>query len=270
MRASIWSFGIYAVASVIATLTPYWAMQGIKVYDVNDVFVASALFLSIWIGPVVVLSMAAYTRNRARVLGALSGIPLLLLVCVVGMLLEARQILALDQRQFQPPQDQHEIVAIENSVLSGYEGFEACRDMCEQILFKSRYVPAVTDRKGQAWRLYRLARGQACADAALVKQLYGDSCIVMTYQRSIPDALVVRENYEQDQSEIRQGLPYQSTVYELLERTNAQDSLLGRWITSEVPPTSDWAYMWGLREFRVGDPISPPQFYASALGIPVK
>ena len=186
------------------------------------------------------------------------------------MLFEARQILTLDQRQFLPAQNQHQIVAIENSVLSGHEGFEACRDMCEQILFKSRYVPAVSDRKGQAWRVYRLARGQACVDATFVSRLYGDSCIVMTYQRAISDALVIRENYEQDQSEVRRSLPSRSTVYEFLERTNGQESLLGRWITSDVPPASDWAYMWGLREFRVGDPISPQEFYAEALGISVQ
>jgi hypothetical protein len=270
MRPSFWSFGIYAVASIVASLTPYWAMQAFKVYDAGDVFIAAALFLLLWIGPGVVLGTAAYTRDRARVWGALSGIPLLLLFFVGGILFEAQQILALDQRQFLPAQNQHEIVAIENSVLSEHEGFEACRDMCEQILFKSRYVPAVSDRKGQAWRVYRLAHGQACVDAAFVSRLYGDSCIVMAYQRAIPNALVVRENYEQDQSEIRRSLPYRSTVYEFLERTDGQDSLLGRWVTSEVPPASDWVYMWGLREFRVGDPIDPQAFYAEALGIPMQ
>jgi hypothetical protein len=89
----------------------------------------------------------------------------------------------------------------------------------------------------------------------------------MAYQRAIPNALVVRENYERDQSEIRQSLPNQSTVFELLERTDGQDSLLGRWVTVAVPPASDWAYLWGLREFRVGDRFSPGDFYAEALGI---
>jgi hypothetical protein len=270
MRSFLWYFSIYAVSSVLATLTPYLFLDAFEFRRNSDVFILAAAFSLIWIGPAIVLVVAIRTKDRACVIGALSGIPLMLAFYFGVMLIEGEKVRALDQRSFLPAEAQHDIIAIENSIASTEDGFEACQKICEQILLSGRYLLAVDDRAGGVWRIFQLAQSQACETAPMVRQLYAKTCIVMTYRRELPNAIVVRENYDEERSEIMQTLGHRSHAFELLERTNGQERLLGRWVHATVWPASDLVVLWGLRELEVGEYFDPARFYAAALNVSMK
>lgn len=269
MGTFIWNFAKYALASIVVMLAPSWLNTG-PVRDGGDILMGIGLVLLVWVGPAIVLGVALYMRSRARVLGAVSGVPLFLLYCVTAMQMDAMRIRTLEQRQFLPAQSQHTIVAIENSIGGSQSGFDGCDKFCQQILYGGRYVPAVGDGAGEWWRVFQLASGQGCKTAVHVRQRYDDACIVMTYQRKLPDALVIRENFDETRSEILRTLPARSYAYELLERIDGQETVLGRWIDATVWPPITVAELWGLREFKVGEYIDPAKFYAAALNNPVK
>jgi hypothetical protein len=272
---SFWvDFIRYAIASVAATLIPYWMLSGLTV---NDLLLTFLLLPTIWIAPAIVLIRSLFTVKAGPVLGALGGIPLMLL-CFAGLMqIEAMQIRAVDQRQFLPPKSQHRIVAIENSSYSTKDGAKRCSAFCLQMLFDGRYVPAIKHYRRETWTLFQLAHGQTCRESPrasryleLLGRRYADACIITVDQATLSDALVIREYFHSDDPGTRQRWPYRGSLYEFVERTDGNETVLGSWARGEVEPPMLLANLWGLSPFYVGDPFKEAAFYSQALHLPIR
>lgn len=258
----------YAVASVLATVIPYWMMSRLSF---NDLLLGLLLLPFIWVAPAIVLIRSFFMGKPGPVLGALCGIPLMLLGFATQMQIEASQVRAYDQRQFLPPERQHRMIAIENSHFAGEARAEGCSEFCLQMLFDGRYVPVLKKRGEERWTVFELAHGQACLEAPrdsryleLLGRRYADTCIATTELAALPDALVIRENPGKLATRLRL-----ESFCELIERTGGKEVLLSRWVRGRVEPSSNLASRWGLSPFYVGDGIDELAFYAQALDLPI-
>ena len=203
--------------------------------------------------------------------------PSLFAATELGLWLEAEQVLALDQRSISSAQRGHTVLVIEDSYFSLVkEGTESCREICLQILFEGRYVPAVKHSDADLWSVFRLAHGEECVASPrssryleLLGRRYTDVCISVSDETPRRDALVIREHFSRE-SQIWQELPHRSGVRECLERLDNQDRVLTRWVTATLEGAGPWAVFWGLRERKVGAPFQDEEFYTAVLGIPIQ
>lgn len=276
MQSFARDFISYAVLSVVSTLIIY-AMMSSGTISVGGIIFGIILMPLMWLLPLAVFVLAVKRGGKGRVLGALCGIPALLLWQDIHMRIEAHQIMAENQRQFLPVQQTHDLIGIENSYFSEMNGADGCSEYCLQILFEGRHVVAVKDRSTDLWRVFRLAHGKSCYDSPkenryleLLQRRYADVCISMSEGPPPTDALVIREYFYRELSNGEESRPFNISKREFLERINGNDTLLGRWVSGQVEPTSTMFYFLGLGSRNVGDPIDDWEFYEAALGFPIQ
>jgi len=274
MRPFVWDFARYATASVVLTLVPYALMSAGHI-SAGGIIMGLLLLPLIWLGPLVVVIRALRRKSVGKLLGALCAVPLLLLYQEVRMQMDARQIEALDQRQFLPPQSTHDIVVIQNSYFSSLEGTARCSELCLQMLFDSRYTPATQESADGIWTVFRLAHGHSCVEnpeasryLELINRRYVDTCIAVRLEPPHMDALIIRENFYKEESELRAKSPLDLNAHEYLERINNQDRLLGRWVTGTVEPSNTLFFFWGVGQRAIGRRFDDLEFYSAALGVP--
>ena len=275
MSQSALHFLKYAVASVALALVPLLLASGFGISG-TGLILGMMMGALVWVGPVVVLVRALVKWSAGRVLGALCGIPVLLAFEAVHMQFDARQINALDERQFSSAQRAHNVVATKNSYYGDLDYVRACSEICLQILIDGRYTPAVERLQG-GWLVFHLAKGRSCTEEPsamryfeMLRRGYIDTCIAASQVGPPTDSLIIDENFHSDQSEIRRRYPSIASAYEYLDRINGQDTLLGRWVTGIAEPSLTISYFFGLDRRVIGARFEDHEFYAAALGMPLQ
>lgn len=276
MKTFLKQFVSYAAGSIASSLVVYGAMSGGSVSPSGIVFafIVAPLILLL---PIAVLGLALKRGSIGGVLGALCGIPLLLLWQDIHMRIEAREILAEDQRKLAPIQRRHELIAIENSYFSAMKNADGCSEYCLQILFQGDRIVAVKDLSEDLWRVFRLAHGDTCRNSPrqsryleLLGRGYADTCISMTIEPLQTDVLIIREYFYQQAARREETRPFNVSKREIVERVGGNERLLGRWIAGVVEPTSGVFYYFGLQARKVGTPIDDREVYEAALGFPMQ
>jgi hypothetical protein len=259
----VWRFAKVAgvVAGIIAVLTliPEEAATWLVVYLFPVILIAIvALPLYLW----------RTGRGQTIVLTVLA-VALLSLAQFGLMTRDAERIAALDQREFLPTQRAHDFVV-------SYWGYSACFELCVEILTKTNYRPASEIRIHKEWKTFSLTKGHACTLAenrrshlALLSAGIADGCATSASEPIGDTALVVKSGYRRGGSSrsLPEGMPssFDGHVYELYERNDGQERLLGRWVDGYVRPFSYWFGLVGLRGWKVGDNFQAPDFYGAAL-----
>ncbi|NJM91293.1 MAG: hypothetical protein HC861_00145 [Rhodospirillaceae bacterium] len=235
----------------------------------------AATWLVVYLFPVILIAIVALalylwrTGRGQTIVLALIAAGLLSLAQFGVMKRDAERIAALDQREFLPTQRAHDFVV-------SYWGYSTCFELCLEILTKTRYRPVSEIRFHKEWKTFRLIKGPACTLAenrrshlALLDAGIADSCATSASEPIGDTALVVKSGYRRGKSarSLPEGMPasFDGIVYELYERNDGQERLLGRWVGGYVRPLSYWLGLVGLRGWKVGDDFQASEFYGAAL-----
>jgi hypothetical protein len=269
MGKFICDFLLFAALSVLALLLGLAMVSTVPA--IAAPFLTVALVPLLLIGPVAVLILAAVKRRPGRILGALAGIPALLLYHQIGIWQEVAKVDSLNQREFLPPKQQHEILLIEGRFETRSVGLDHCRIICQQILLSTPYVVVFDEKQTGKRYAFRPAHGAACRTPEMQEQyiaLLGrrvvDFCAVRSEIEPSPDALVIREEHTAD-PDVRKQLPWRTVVHELSERIGGTDRLLGRWIWAAIDPSTPWFGLMGVKESSSTQKFTIFEFYSAAL-----
>lgn len=236
----------------------------------------AATWLVVYLFPIILVVVTALliylwrTGRRQTIMLTVLAIGLLSLAQLGLMKWDAERIATFDQREFLPAQRAHE------SVVS-YWGYSTCFDLCIEILTKTNYRPVSEIRFHKEWKTFSLAKGPACQLAenrrshlALLSAGIPDSCATSSTESIGDTALVVKSGYRRyggSPRSLPEGMPssFDGIVYELYERNDGRERLLGRWVGGYVRPLSYWFGLVGLRGWKVRDDFQASEFYGAAL-----
>jgi hypothetical protein len=248
--------GIFAVLTLIPEAAATWLV----------------VFLSPFIGGLLLAGLL-YLLMTGRV-RTLLMIVLAVLCLAAGqywsMIEAVDQVERLDQRQFLPAKEKHAHIVYD---------WSTCHSLCVEILSRSDYVLAFEQPGAKTWTVFSKASGTACLDAKARESHRTflsaiGLCVVSSEEPVGMDALIVKLNYDR-RAGIHGTMPdnmprsFDGKVYELYERTNGEERLLGRWVSGYVRPVSYWFGLVGLRGMRVGVDFEEQDFYRAALNIPL-
>ena len=125
-------------------------------------------------------------------------------------------------------------------------------------------------------------RGEACRTAERRKSYlefleagFSDLCAKPDVHPAGDLALVVRMYYSEAWFGSTGAMPsyvprsYSGWVYEIYERSDGAERLLGRWLDGHIRPLSYWFGLVGLDGWKIGEHFVPAQFYSAALHAPI-
>ena len=173
---------------------------------------------------------------------------------------------------FKPAKQQHTTVAVVDSYTSPVDHV-GCYERCRLVLLSSTYTYAVEDPARQTWHILRLVRDPAVCSAPEKRESMldflalgqVDTCAVESSQAPGADALIIREN-QSENAPIKRQFPkgFRGNAYELLERIDGKDELLGRIVWGGVQPP----LLSDQKGESVKFALDEKGFYAVALNLP--
>ena len=263
-------FLLFAFLSVVALFFGLALVSTVPV--IVAPFLVVILLPALFIGPLAVFLLSLFKARLGRIIGALAGVPLLLLSHQLSIWHEVSEADALNQRQVLAPQKQHDILVIQYANGSDSIGPDHCKDFCLQLLASTPYTVVFEENETKKWFAFRPSRGADCLEPDVVENYIEllsrrlvDFCAVREEVAPAPDALIIRENYGH-KSELSKQLPWRSKAYELYERINNSDRLLTRWVWTAIDP-SPWFGLMGVKESSSAVDFSTDDFYWAILGV---
>jgi hypothetical protein len=263
-------FLLFAFLSVIALFFGLALVSTVPV--IVAPFLVVILLPALFIGPLAVLLLSLFKARPGRIVGALAGVPLLLVFHQVSIWHKIHEADALNQRQVLAPQQQHEILLIQDANGSEVIRPDDCKDFCLQLLVSTPYTVVFEESETKKWFAFRRSHGADCLAADVVKNYiellsrrFVDFCAVREEVAPSPDALIIRENYGH-KSELSKKLPWRSKAFELYERIENRDRLLTRWVWTAIDP-SPWFGLMGVKESSSAADFSINDFYWAILGV---
>ena len=188
---------------------------------------------------------------------------------------DAQRATALEQRQILTPQRVHRLVVFDWTRRS-------CFDQCIELLAKTDWQPAGNLPETGEWAVFEAARGEACyaperrkSHLEFLEAGFSDLCAARTIRPAGDSALMIRMHYSYGWFGPTGGMPsyvprsYSGWVYEIYERSDGEERLLGRWLTGHIRPLSYWFGLVGLDGWTIGERFTPAQFYSVALKAPI-
>jgi hypothetical protein len=250
------------IIGAVLTAIPEEAATWLFVYSLPLIFIGAVAF-------------SAYLWRRGRLvllLHVIVAVALLTAAQFALMKRDAARIATFDQRHFLPTTIQH------NTIVS-YWGSGPCWALCMEILTKTDYRPVSEIGISNEWVAFAKVSGAACMRAdnreSYIEFLaagFADVCAIRSVGPKEDTAMVVsvrllRSRSDRSWKTMSEDLPrsFSGDVYELYERTNGEERLLGRWVRGYVRPVSYWFGLVGLRGWRVGADFDEHQFYGAAV-----
>lgn len=204
----------------------------------------------------------------------------LAIACAIAVLLgsqwaNAKKLESMQVREFLPAHRTHTMIAIE--IHNNH-----CDPLCMQLLANSQHLVAMKDTDGPGWTVYKRENGLGCrapenqeSHLAFVRAGFANICAIREKRTSIDDALILRSMaWVLSKQGVIEG--FNGHIYELLEREEGRERLLGRWVAGRVAPSSLPAILvlgaigFGFdHKIDVGPDFSRDEFYGAALGIPL-
>jgi hypothetical protein len=261
---------LFALLSVIALFFGLALISTVPV--IVAPFLVVILLPALFIGPLAVLLLSLFKARPGRIIGALAGVPLLLLFHQLSIRHEVSEADALNQRQVLAPQKQHDILLIQDANGSDSIRPDHCKDFCLQLLISTPYTVVFEENETKKWFAFRRSHGADCLASDVVENYVEllsrrlvDFCAVREEVAPSPDALIIRENYSH-KSELSKKLPWRSKAFELYERIENRDRLLTRWVWTAIDP-SPWFGLMGVKESSSAADFSINDFYWAILGL---
>ncbi|HUI95693.1 MAG TPA: hypothetical protein VLX44_08070 [Xanthobacteraceae bacterium] len=165
----------------------------------------------------------------------------------------------------------------------GIDTDNSCEEKCRRVIALSDHPVVIAYRQSTRWFLYRRGEGEICRSAENARSAfeflelgYVGKCELRSDIGDFPEGLLFRERHVDDRNEAPSGVPhrFRGQVYEIPERKDGQDRLLGRRLVGGVntaPPATFtiFARRFGLRlpSIDAGPTIDLDQFLADAIGI---
>ena len=210
-------------------------------------------FTAILGGPIAAIFTGAGRSRPGMIFGPLLLLAFLFLGLQGYLWFEYFRLSALEMRQFMSPSKPHDTV-----FMVTFEGDDVCDGACLQLLSQKSYIVAVGSLEKPSSGFY-LGRGSACVRADVLSSLiafsrmgYAKQCALKKPMTEIREALIVMRSVDFRVPDIFQG-----QFYQLVERTEGKDRVLGRWISG---------YIGYINTLRIGKDFQPYDFYSQALG----
>ena len=192
-----------------------------------------------------------------------------------AMAWDAQRATALEQRQILAPERVHRLVVFDWTRRS-------CFDQCIELLAKTDYQPAGNLPETAEWAVFEAASGEACYAAdrrkshlEFLEAGFSDLCAARDVRPAGDSALMIRMYYSSGWFGSRRTMPsyvprsFSGWIYEIYERSDGEERLLGRWLNGHIRPLSYWFGMVGLNGWKIGERFRPAQFYSAALNAPI-
>ena len=235
-------------------------------------------FLLIVVGIVVlaVLGFMVYLYRRGRrqaIIDVILSVALLSALQFAAMTWDAHRAAALEQRQILAPQRAHRLVVFD---------WTRCLDQCIELLAKTDWQPAGNLPDTGEWAVFEAASGEACnaperrkSHLEFLEAGFSDLCATRTVRPAGGSALMIRTYYSYGWFGPTGRMPshvprsYSGWLYEVYERSDGEERLLGRWLNGQIQPLSYWFGLVGLNGWKIGERFTQTQFYSAVLKAPM-
>ena len=262
-KTTTWVAGILALLTLIPLDVPFVPLFPIIVMTIVVLAVLGLLVL-------------LYRQGRRQtIVHIVLSLVLLSTLQFAAMAWDAQRATALERRQILAPERVHRLVVFDWTR-------QSCFDQCIELLAKTDYQPAGNLPETAEWAVFEVARGEACYAAdrrkshlEFLEAGFSDLCAARDIRPASDSALMIRMHYSSGWFGSRRAMPsdvprsFSGWVYEIYERSDGSDRLLGRWLNGHVRPLSYWFGLVGLDGWKIGERFKPAQFYSAALNAPI-
>jgi hypothetical protein len=262
-KTTVWVAGVLALMTLIPLDVPF--VPAFPIVVMTIVVLAVFGFL-----------VHLYRQGRRQtILHFALALVILSALQFAAMAWDAQRAAALEQRQILAPSQTQRLVVFDWTR-------QSCFDQCIELLAKTDYQPAGNLPETAEWVVFEAARGEACRAAdnrkshlEFLEAGFSDLCAVRKFRPSGDSALIVRSHYSSGWFGSRGAMPsyvprsFSGWIYEIYERSNGEERLLGRWLNGHILPLSYWFGVVGLDGWKVRERFEPAQFYSAALNAPV-
>lgn len=262
-KTIVWVAGILALLTLIPLDVPF--------FPIFPIFVMAVVGLA-----VLGLMVRLYRQGRRQtIVRIVLSLVLLSAVQFAVMAWDAQRARALEQRQTLTPSRVHRLVVFDWTR-------QSCLSQCIELLAKTNYQPAGNLPETAEWAVFEAARGEACYAAGRRKSHlefleagFSDLCAAREIRPAGESALMIRMYYSSGWFGSRRAMPsyvphsFAGWVYEIYERSDGSERLLGRWLNGHIRPLSYWFGLVGLDGWEIGERFAPAQFYSAALNAPI-
>jgi hypothetical protein len=271
LRGFLWRL-VKTMACVAGILT----LLSLIPAEVLFVLISPMIVMTIVVVAILALMVRLYRKGRHQtIIHIVLSLVLLSALQFAAMAWDAQRALALEQRQILAPQRAHRLVVFDWTRRS-------CLSQCIELLAKTDWQPAGNLPETGEWAVFEAARGEACyaperrkSHLEFLEAGFSDLCAARTIRPSGDSALMIRMHYSYGWFGPTGGMPsyvprsYSGWVYEVYERSDGEERLLGRWLTGHIRPLSYWFGLIGLDGWKIGEHFTPAQFYSMALKAPI-
>jgi hypothetical protein len=273
--------GDFLAFAFLSVVTLFMGMGFVSL--VSPILAIAILLPALIVGPIGIFIVSLVKARPGRIVGALAGVPLLLVFHQATIWQKASFVDSLNQREFLPaqkphPQQEflpaqkpHTVLVIQDATSSEVIRPDYCKTFCAQVIESAPYTVAFEEGKTRTWFAFRRGYGATCLEPGVINSYVVllehrfDFCPLRYELKPSPDALIIRHN-SSSESRLRMGLPFHSMAFEFFERIDGNDRLLGRWVWS-VPDPWAWSGPMGAPESPSNVKFTDAEFYFAALGL---
>lgn len=285
--------GDFLAFAFLSVVTLFMGMGLVSL--VSPILAIAILLPALFVGPIGIFIVSLVRARPGRIVGALAGVPLLLVFHQATIWQKASFVDSLNQREFlpaqkpqpqrellppqkphpqqelMPPQKPHTVLVIQDAASSEVIHPDYCKTFCAQVMEATPYTVAFEEGKTKAWFAFRRGYGAACLKPEVINSYVVllehrfDFCPLRYELKPSPDALIIRHN-SSSENRLRMGLPFHSMAFEFFERIDGNDRLLGRWVWSAPDPWA-WSGPKGAPESQFNVKFTEAEFYFAALGL---
>jgi hypothetical protein len=264
-RGIVRDAGVSAVIT-FAIIVPVWVAVGSVQGGAMWLLIPFAYILPILLfgAPFAVALYGFATLRPGFVLGPILLVSFACAAAMFCMLISDRAVHAFATQSIEPASRPHGVLMTDG-------GGGECDADCVRILASSSYSLA---RKAEVvfkgWRLFRRGEGDAClaegqrqSAAMFLAAGFDGMCAIQSNVPDVPDGLLLRVRHLGRNRTEATGVPaaFAGSVYEIIERTDGRDRLLGRRLDGYVSlPTEQHVV--------IGPRIEPEEFLATASKTP--
>jgi hypothetical protein len=267
---------LWRLAKTLASVAGILALLSLIPLDVPFVPLFPIVVMAVVVLAFLALMFRFYRQGRREtIVHIVLSLVLLSALQFAMMARDAQRAAALEQRQILAPSRPHRLVVFDWTR-------QSCFDQCIELLAKTDYRPAGNLPDTAEWAVFEAARGVACyavgqrkSHLQFLEAGFSDRCAVREIRPAGDSALMIRMYYSSGWFGSRRAMPryvprsFDGWVYEIYERSDGSERLLGRWLNGHIRPVSYWFAVVGLNGWKVGERFRPAQFYSAALNAPI-
>lgn len=267
---------LWRLVKTTACVAVILAVLSLIPLEVLFLLISPMIVMTIVVVAILALMVRLYRKGRHQtIIHIVLSLVLLTALQFAAMAWDAQRALALEHRQILAPQHAHRLVVF------GWTR-RSCLSQCIELLAKSEWQPAGNLPETGEWAVFEAAKGEACyaperrkSHLEFLEAGVSDLCAARTIRPAGDSALMIRMNYSYGWFGPTGGMPsyvprsYSGWVYEVYERSDGEERLLGRWLTGHIRSLSYWFGLVGLDGWKIGERFTPAQFYSAALKAPI-